>query len=121
MSCYIPTLNQFYQFFWQIIDFFFEKRTTFSLENLGTFYSIFHNLRSWASFSHPFWIIRWMLQPLTTNGMKTILEIKGLLCTCTPCSLFCWIVFIVYYLSYFKALVRFFNMVDTISDLYRGK
>merc|ERR1712062_518172 len=23
---------------------------------------------SWASFSHPFWIIKWTLQPLTTNG-----------------------------------------------------
>ena len=30
-----------------------------------------------------------MLQPLTTNGMNTILEIKGPLCTCTPCILQC--------------------------------
>ena len=29
-----------------------------------------------------------MLQPLTTNGTNAILEIKGSLCTCTPCSVY---------------------------------
>ena len=58
---------------------------SFENENFGLNYSIFHNFRIWASFFAPFCTRKWILQPLTTNGMNTILEIKGSLCTCTPC------------------------------------
>ena len=51
------------------------------IENLSTCYSIFHNFRSWASFFPDFWIIKWILQPMTTTDMNSILKMnkaKGL-------------------------------------------
>ena len=58
----------------------------FQLKILITITQFFIILGVGHHFLTPFWIIKWMLQPLTTNGMNTILEIKNSLCTCTPCS-----------------------------------
>ena len=58
-----------------------ENKLLSKIENLTTSYSIFHNFRSWASFFPHFWIIQWMLQPLTTNNVNTTLEKKNSLCT----------------------------------------
>ena len=55
------------------------------IENLSTCYSIFYKFRSWPSFFPDFWIIKWILQPLTTNHMSTTLKIKKPHYTCTPC------------------------------------
>ena len=60
--------------------FFVEYGKSFLIENLGTFFSIFHNFWNLASFSPHFWIRQWMLQPLTTYGIITIIKIKAPLC-----------------------------------------
>ena len=43
------------------VHFSLENGTSFSIENLGTYISIFHNFKNWVSFSHHFWIIQLML------------------------------------------------------------
>ena len=60
--------------------FFNENWTIFEIENLGTYFLIFHSFRNLASFSPHFWIIQWMLQPLIANGIITIIKIKTTLC-----------------------------------------
>ena len=62
------------------IHFSVENRPSFSIENLGTYFSIFHDFRSWASFSLHFWIIPWMSQVLITKGIITIVKKKYPLC-----------------------------------------
>ena len=66
--------------------YFSAKSAIFQFENLGTYFSIFHNLRNWATFSHHFWIIQLMLQPLITNGIIAMLKMKSALCGVTPCN-----------------------------------
>ena len=63
-----------------------QNQPYFKLKNLGTYFSIFHNFRNWATFSHHFWIIQLMLKPSITNGIIAILKIKSALCGETPCS-----------------------------------
>ena len=60
---------------------FMQKMSFFvKIENLGTYFSIFHDFSNWASFSLHIWMIKWMLQPLTTYGIITIIKIKTPLC-----------------------------------------
>ena len=67
------------------VHFMVENRPSSQIENFITYLLIFHNFRSLASFSHHFWIIQWILQPLITNGIITINKIKKAVCTQTPC------------------------------------
>ena len=60
--------------------FFRGNRPSFYIVNLGTYFSIFHGFRNGAKFSLHIWIIQWMLQPLTTYGIITIIKIKAPLC-----------------------------------------
>ena len=62
-----------------------QNQPYFKLKNLGTYFSIFHNFRNWATFSHHFWIIQMILQPLVTNSIIAMLKIKSALCGETPC------------------------------------
>ena len=57
-----------------------ENGTSFYIENLGAHFSIFHDFRNWASFSHHFWIIQMKLQSSITIGIITIIKIKSSLC-----------------------------------------
>ena len=57
-----------------------EMELSFWIENLGTYFSIFHNSRNWASFSLHFWITKRILQPLITYGIITIIKVKTTLC-----------------------------------------
>ena len=66
--------------YWAKNPFFSEKWTIFKIENLGTYFLIFHNFMNWARFSLHFWIIQWMLQPFIANGIITIIKIKNTLC-----------------------------------------
>ena len=51
----------------------------------GTYFSNFHDFRNWAQFSLHIWIMQWILQPLITYGIITIIKIKTPLCGQTPC------------------------------------
>ena len=66
--------------YWAKNPIFSEKRTIFQIENLGTYFLIFHNFRNWASFSLHLWIIQWILQPLIANGIIVVIKIKNTLC-----------------------------------------
>ena len=75
--------------FGEKVHFLVKNRLSIQIENLVTQFLIFHNFRNLASFSHHFWIIQWMLQPLINNGIITIIKTKKALCTQTPCSQRC--------------------------------
>ena len=70
------------------VHFMVENRPSSQIENFITYLLIFHNFRSLASFSHHFWIMQWILQPLITNGIITINKIKKAVCTQTPCRIY---------------------------------
>ena len=63
-----------------------ENGTSFYIENLSAYFSIFHDFRNWASFSHHFWLMKWILQHLITSGIITTFKIKNPLCALTPCT-----------------------------------
>ena len=69
------------QCFGQKVHFSVENVPYRETENLGSSFSIFHNLRNLASFSLHFEIIKWMFQPLIIDGIITI--IKGEITTKT--------------------------------------
>ena len=103
-----------------------QNQPYFKLKNLGTYFSIFHNFRNWATFSHHFWTIQLMLQPFITNGIIAILKIKSALCGETPCrcdSVNTFLVYYIHFLLFFRfeeVTVRCQNCGQTTKFCQRG-
>ena len=69
-----------YSFYLAKGSFLVENGLFLEIEDFSKYFSIFHDFRDWVSFSLHFLIIRWMLQPLITNGITTVFKIKVTVC-----------------------------------------